>query len=99
MIKAYTGIKASMITLFVIGGLILFVSILFWGMARAIQLLLPLLIVFSYFLIIVFLAGILPATFLKHLRPKLYVYSILMSYMLGAATWMVSFFVVIKFLG
>ena len=61
--------------------------------------LLPLLIVLSYLLIVVFLLGILPATFFKDLRPSLGVYSVLMSHALGAATWMMSFFYVVKAFG
>jgi len=99
MIKIYTGLKGNLIFLFFIAGLILFLSIFFYGVTKAIQLLLPLLIVLSYLLIIVFLLVILPATFLKNLRPSLCVYSMLMSHALGVSTWMVSFFFVIKSFG
>ena len=57
------------------------------------------LIVFSYLLIIVFLLGILPATFFKNLRPSLGVTSMLMSHALGVAAWVMSFFYVIKAFG
>ena len=99
MIKLYTGIKGFAVFLFFIAGVALFLSIFFWGFTKAIQLLLPLLIVLSYLLIIVFLLGILPATFFKDLRPSLCVYSVLMSHALGVATWMMSFFYVIKAFG
>ena len=61
----------------------LFLSILFWGFTKAVELFLPLLIVVSYLLIIVFLFGFLPATFIKDLRPSLCVYSVMMSHALG----------------
>jgi hypothetical protein len=99
MIKVYTGLKGFAVPFFFIAGVILFLSIFFWGMAKAIQLLLPLLIVLSYLLIIVFLFGVLPATYVKNLRPSLCVYSALMSHALGVSTWMVSFFFVVKAFG
>ena len=99
MIKVYTGFKGFAATLFFIAGAILFMSVFFWGVTKAIQLILPLLIVLSYLLIFVFLLGILPATFVKNLRPSLIVYSLLMSYVLGASTWMMSFFFVVKSFG
>jgi len=99
MIKVYTGLKGFAVSLFFIAGVILFLSIFFWGIGKAAQLLLPLLIVLSYLLIIVFLLGILPATFVKHLRPKLAVYSVLMSHALGVSTWMMAFFFIIKTFG
>ena len=88
-----------MIFLFFIAGVILFLSIFFYGVAKAAQLLLPLLIVLSYLLIIIFLLGILPATFFKDLRPTLCVTSMLMSHALGVATWMMSFLFVIQAFG
>jgi len=99
MIKVYTGIKGNLVLFFFIAGVILFFSIFFWGIAKAAELLLPLLIVLSYLLIIIFLLVILPASFLKHLRPSLCVYSLLMSHALGVATWMMSFLFVIKTFG
>jgi hypothetical protein len=99
MIKVYTGIKGSAVALFFIAGVVLLLSIFFWGIAKAAGLLLPLLIILSYLLIIVFVLGILPATFFKNLRPALGVYSLLMSHALGVSTWMVSFFVVVKTFG
>jgi len=57
------------------------------------------LIVLSYLLIVVFLLGILPATFFKNLRPSLCVTSMLMSHALGVAAWVMSFFYVIKAFG
>jgi hypothetical protein len=99
MIKIYTGLKNNMPLLFFIAGVIIFLSIFFWGIAKAVQLLLPLLIILSYLVIIVFLLGILPATFFKDLRPTLCAYSMLMSHALAAATWMMSFFFVIKAFG
>ncbi len=99
MIKVYTGLKGFAFPLFFIAGMVLFLSIFFFGVAKAIELLLPLLIVVSYLLIIVFLLGILPVTFFKNLRPTLCVTSMLMSHALGVATWMMSFFFVIKAFG
>ena len=69
------------------------------GITKAAELFLPLLIVLSYLLIIVFLLVFLPATFFKDLRPSLSVYSVLMSHVLGVATWMMSFFFIIKAFG
>jgi hypothetical protein len=99
MIRVYNGPGAGMVFFFFLAGLILFVSIFTWGMATAIQLLLPLLIVLSYALIVVFVLGILPASLFKDLRPSLISTSMLISYALGATTWMVSFFLVIKAFG
>ncbi len=99
MIKVYTGLKSNAVFLFFIAGMVLVLSIFFYGITKAIELLLPLLIVVSYLLIIVFLLGILPATFFKNLRPSLCVTSMLMSNVLGVSTWMMSFFFVIKTFG
>ncbi len=99
MIKAYTGIKGLAILLFFMAAAVLFLSIFFWGITKAIGLILPLLIVLAYLLIIVFVLGVLPATFLKHLRPSLCVYSAVMSQALGVTTWMMCFFFVIKTFG
>ena len=99
MIKVYTGLKGFAISLFFIAGLVLFLSIFCWGFTKAVQLLLPLLIALSYVLILIFLLGILPATFLNNLRPLLYMYAVVMSHALGVLTWMVSFFFVIKTFG
>lgn len=99
MIKVYTGLKGYMISLILIAGGMLFLSILFWGFTKVVELFLPLLIVVSYLLIIVFLFGFLPATFIKDLRPSLCVYSVMMSHALGFATWMMSFFFVMKIFG
>jgi len=99
MIKVYTGLKGFAVFLFFIAGVVLFLSVFFYGVAKAAQLLLPLLIVISYLLIVVFLLGVLPAAFFKILRPVLSMYAMLMSHVLGAAAWMVSFFVVVKAFG
>jgi len=99
MIKVYTGIKGFAVSLFFIAGSILLFSVFFWGITKATELLLPLLIVLSYLLIIVFVLGVLPATYLKQLRPRLAIYTVMMSHALGVATWMVSFFYVIKTFG
>lgn len=88
-----------MVSLFFVAGTILLLSIFFWGIAKATQLFLPLLIVLSYLLIVVFSLVILPATFLKSLRPVLSMYSVLMSHALGISTWMMSFFFVVKIFG
>ncbi len=99
MIKVYTGLKGFAVSLFFIAGVVLFLSIFFWGITKAVELLLPLLLVLSYALIILFVLGILPASFLKNLRPSLAMYADLMSHALGVATWMMSFFFVIKTFG
>ena len=99
MIKVYSGLKGFTVFFFFIAGVVLFLSVFIWGIAKAAQLLLPLLIVLSYLLIAVFIFGILPATFFKNLRPTLCVYSLLMSYALGVSTWMMSFFFVVKTFG
>jgi hypothetical protein len=99
MIKVYTGFKGFAASLFFIGAMIIFLSIFFWGVTKAIQLVLPLLMGLSYLLIFVFLFGVLPSTFLKRLQPSLVVYTTLMSQALGVLTWMMSFFFVIKFFG
>jgi hypothetical protein len=99
MIKVYTGLKGFAVAFFFIVGLMLCLSIFFWGISKVIQLFLPLLIVLSYALIIVFLLGILPATFFKNLRPLLGGYSVLMSHALAASTGIVSFFFVVNALG
>lgn len=99
MIKVYSGFKGFAFLLFLIAAVVLCVSIFFWGMAKAIQLLLPLVIVLSYLLVSVFVLAILPAAFLKNLRPRLCVYSLLMSNALGTLTWMMSFFFVVKAFG
>ena len=99
MIKVYTGIKGFAFFFFLLAGMLLLISIFFWGISKATELILPLLIVLAYLLIIVFLFGILPATFVKNLRPSLGVYAVLMSYGLGVATWMLSFFYVVKIFG
>ena len=91
MIKVYTGLKGLAVTLFFIAGVVLFISIFFWGMAKVIQFFLPLLIVASYLLIFIFLVVILPATFFKQLRPSLALYSTLMSHVLGFSAWMMFF--------
>ena len=99
MIKVHTELKGFANPLFFMVGVILFLSIFFWGITEVIELCLPLLIVVSYLLIIVFLFGLLPATYFKDLRPSLCFYSVLMSHALGVATWMMSFFFVIKAFG
>jgi hypothetical protein len=99
MIKVYTGLKGFTVSLFLIAGAALFLFIFFWGITKALELLLPLLIVVSYLLIIVFLLGFLPATFFKALRPSLAAYSVLMSHTLAVATWVMSFFFVVKAFG
>ena len=80
-------------------GVIFLLSLFFWGISSVIQLFLPLLIILSYLLIIVFLLGVLPSTYFKYMRPSLCVYSAMMSHALGVATWLMSFFIVIKAFG
>ena len=99
MIKVYSGIKGFAVSLFLIAGIILFFSVFFWGISKAAELFLPLLTVLSYLLIIVFVLGILPASFSRDLRPTLGMYALLMSHGLGVSTWMMSFFYVIKTFG
>jgi len=99
MIKVYTGAKSLAVLFLFIIGMLLFLSVFFWGIAKVIQLFLPLLIVVSYLLIIVFLLGVLPATFLKKVRPSLCAYSAAMSHVLGISTWVMSLMVVINTFG
>jgi len=99
MIKVYTGLKGLAMSLVFIVGVILFVSIFFWGITKVGELLRPLLTIGSYLLIIIFVFGIFPSTFFKEMRPSLSAYSILMSQALGVATWMLSFFFIIKAFG
>jgi hypothetical protein len=99
MIKVYTGIKGFAASFFFTAGLVFFIFILFWGFTKTIELILPLLIVVAYLLIIVFVLGFLPATLIRDLRPSLCRYSDLMSRVLGGATWVMSFFFVIKVFG
>jgi len=99
MIKVYSGFKGfAMFFLFMAGG-ILFLSFFFWGATAVIQFFMPLLVVMAYLLIIIFLFGVLPATYFKYMRPSLGVYSSWMSHALGAATWVMSFFIAIKAFG
>jgi hypothetical protein len=99
MIKIYTGTKGFLITLFFIGGVVVFLSVVCWGVAKAAELMLPVLIFFSYVLILAFIFGVLPATLVKHARPALAFYSNLISHALGVFAWMVSFFFVLKTFG
>ena len=48
MMKVYSGIKGLVVLLFLAAGLILFFSVFFWGIAKAAELLLPLLTVLAY---------------------------------------------------
>ena len=99
MIKVYSGIKGLVIVLFLVASLVLMFSIVFWGIAKAGQLLLPLLIVLSYLLIVGFMFVLLPAAVFKNLRPSLAAYSMLMAQLLSVFTWMTAFFFVIKTFG
>lgn len=99
MIKVYTGKQGFTILLFFIAGMVLFLSFFFWGVTSMIQLFLPLLIILSYLLIIVFVVGFLPATYFKYLRPSLCLYSDKMSRALGIATGLMSFFIIVKAFG
>ena len=99
MMKVYSGIKGLVVLLFLAAGLILFFSVFFWGIAKAAELLLPLLTVLAYLLIVVFVLGILPAAYFRNLRPTLAVYAVLMSQLLGVSTWMMAFFFIIKSFG
>ncbi|MBF0571090.1 MAG: hypothetical protein HQL12_04395 [Candidatus Omnitrophica bacterium] len=99
MIKVYTGIKGLAIFLVCMAGIILCVSVFFWGITKVIQLFLPLLIVASYLLIIIFVLGVLPSTSIKNMRPLLGVYSFWMSHALGISTWVMSFFFVVNTVG
>ena len=99
MIRVYTGKKSLALFLALLAGTFLLLSLFFWGVTRIIQLFLPLLVCLSYLLIIIFVLGVLPLTSLKYMRPSLCKYSIMMSHILGASTWMMSFFIVIKAFG
>jgi len=91
MIKVYTGFRGLLTALFFLAGVALVISFFFWGITTVIRLILPVLIVGSYALIAVFILGILPATFAKHLRPSLMVYALLMSQALGTSAWLIFF--------
>src|SRR5690242_8596790 len=99
MIKVYTGSKGFAVFLLYIAGALALFTVFLWGAAKAIELLLPLLIAVSYLMIVLFLFGLLPAAFSVHLRPSLGAYALLMSRILGIAAWMMSFFFVIKIFG
>ncbi len=99
MIKVYTGVKGFAISLFFIAGLVVFISIFYWGIAKAAELFLPLLTVAAYAMIIIFVLVMLPAAFVKNLRPSLGIYALLMSHVLGVAAWMTSFFFIVKAFG
>ncbi len=100
MIRVYTGFKGLAFSFFFIAGMVLAAAILVWGLAKAIALLLPLLIVLSYILVLAFVCVLLPsAYFAKQARPRLSVYALWMSQALGAMTWMVSFFFIVSQFG
>ena len=99
MIKVYSGIKGLVIVLFLVASLVLMFSIVFWGIAKAAQLLLPLLIILAYLLIAAFLLVIVPASLFKNLRPSMSRYSIFMAQFLSVFTWMTAFFFVIQTFG
>jgi hypothetical protein len=99
MIKVYSGLKGFTGLFFFIAVVVLFLSIFCWGITEVVGFFLPVLIVVSYLLIIVFVLGFLPATFFKDLRPSLAMYSVLMSHALGVAAWMMSFIFVAKTFG
>jgi hypothetical protein len=99
MIKVYTGLKGFAVFLFFMAGMVLFLSIFSWGIAKAAQLLLPLLTVLAYMLVAIFVLGVLPASLFKNVRPSMGTYSALMSHVLGVLTWMVAFFFVIRSFG
>ncbi|MDE2028858.1 MAG: hypothetical protein KGK03_04010 [Candidatus Omnitrophica bacterium] len=99
MIRIYSGSRGFGFLLFFILGIFLLLLVFFWGITAIMQLLLPLLIVVSYLTIIVFVMGFLPATSIKRLRPALSRYSLLMSYCLGTAAWILAFLFVIRAFG
>jgi hypothetical protein len=99
MIKVYTGKQGLGILFLFIAGMVLFLFVFSWGITKVLQLFLPLLIVLSYLLIVVFVLGFLPATYFKYLRPSLGVYSAIMSHALRFSTGAMSFFIVIKAFG
>jgi len=84
---------------FLIAGIILLWTIFFWGVTKASELLLPLLIKASAILIIVFLLGILPLSYFNKLHSFLSSSSMLMSHILSATTWMFSFLFIFYNLG
>jgi len=99
MIKVYTGFKGFAVSLLFIAGLVLFFALLFWGVTKVIELMLPVLVVLAYLLIAAFVVWVLPGSFLKQMRPSLSWYAVLMSQALSVITWMVSFLFVIKACG
>ncbi|MBF0511758.1 MAG: hypothetical protein HQL13_05440 [Candidatus Omnitrophica bacterium] len=99
MIAVYSENKGLMGLLLGIAGTLVLLAAFFWGLTNIIQLFLPLLILFSYLLIVIFVFGILPWTARKGMKPLLALYSLRMSYALGAATWLLSLYIVIKAFG
>jgi hypothetical protein len=87
------------ITAFIIAGLIMGFFVIVWGIAAASTLLLPVLTVASGLIILGFVLVVLPLSLFKHLRPRLALTSIIMSHVLGATTWMLSFLYVTQILG
>jgi hypothetical protein len=99
MFKVYSGLKGFTVFLIFMAGMVMIGSVFFWGFTKAVELILPLLVVVAYFFIIVFVLGFLPAALIKHLRPALALYSVLMSHVLGVAAWTMSFLFVVKAFG
>ena len=99
MIKVYTGRQGLLISLLFLAGVVFFISIFFWGITKTIEFFLPFLVVASYLMIMAFLLGFLPATYIKELRPSLCVYSLWMSRALGVTAWLMSFLFIIKGFG
>lgn len=92
-------LKSFTVFLFFIAGVVLLWAIFFWGVTKASELLLPLLIKVSAVLIMVFLFCVLPLSFFNKLHTFLSTSSMLMSRVLSATTWMFSFLFIFYNLG
>jgi len=99
MIKVYSGLRGFFVFFLWLAGAFLLLSFFFWGIAKVIQFFLPLVIVIAYLLIVIFVLGILPATYIKDMRPSLIAFSMAMSQALGISTGILSFFYVINYFG
>jgi hypothetical protein len=99
MNKIPGALKSFTVLLFFIAGIVLLWAIFFWGVTKACELMLPLLIKVSAVLIMVFLFCILPLSFFNKLHPYLSTSSMLMSRILSATTWMFSFLFIFYNLG
>lgn len=99
MIKTYSGFKGLIFFLGLSAGILLLVYLCGWGIARTSELLLPGISFLCHVLILIFLLAVLPLSLVEKLRPDLSRYVLGMSRILGAASWMLSFFFIMTQLG